>query len=442
MIRVFVAVLLMLSAPAFAEEKKTREQKVREDKAKVEAEGFWLYNDLPKAVAQAKETGKPILVVLRCLPCEECVKLDDDLVNQDPVIKPLLSKFVCVRVVGTNGLDLETFQYDTDQSFAVFLLNADGTIYGRFGTRSHQTEWVGDVSVEAMGKALQAALELHKDYPNNKAALAAKRGGKPLFPSPEKFPSLKDKYSSRIEYEGKVVQSCIHCHQIGDAVRGYYRSQGEAIPEDVLFPAPHPTVIGLKLNPKERATVLSVAGGSAAESAGFRAGDQIRSLAGQPLISVADVQWALHTTSPDGGKVAAEVLRDGKPVSLTLDLPRGWKRAGDISWRVSSWEFRRIATGGILFKELTDEERQEAGIAGGQMALRAQHVGEYGEHAAAKNAGFQKGDIIVSYDGRTDLLRDTDVLVYGVTTKKPGDTVTIVALRDGKKFEADIPIQK
>ena len=64
--------------------------------------------------------------------------LDDELVDTDPAIRPLLEKFVCVRQVATNGLDLRLFQFDTDQSFAVFMLNADGTIYGRFGTRSHR----------------------------------------------------------------------------------------------------------------------------------------------------------------------------------------------------------------------------------------------------------------------------------------------------------------
>ena len=57
----------------------TREQKVRGDKAKVEAEGFWIYNDLPRANAEAKASGRPIVVVMRCIPCEQCVKLDDDL---------------------------------------------------------------------------------------------------------------------------------------------------------------------------------------------------------------------------------------------------------------------------------------------------------------------------------------------------------------------------
>ena len=123
------------------------------------------------------------MVVLRCIPCEECVKLDDDLIDQDPVVRPLLDQFVCVRQISTNGLDLATFQYDTDQSFAVFMLNADGTIYGRFGTRSHRSDWLQDVSVEGMALALQGALELHEEYPANRETLAGKRGPKPMFPS-------------------------------------------------------------------------------------------------------------------------------------------------------------------------------------------------------------------------------------------------------------------
>ncbi|MCA9108287.1 MAG: thioredoxin family protein, partial [Planctomycetales bacterium] len=132
---------LIPSSFAFAQ---SREQKVLADRKKVEAEGFWIYNDFERGLAEAKKTGKPLLVVLRCIPCEECVKLDDELIDQDPRVKPLLQKYVCLRIVSTNGLDLSLFQYDSDQSFAMFMLNADRTIYGRFGTRSHRTEWEHD----------------------------------------------------------------------------------------------------------------------------------------------------------------------------------------------------------------------------------------------------------------------------------------------------------
>ena len=40
-----------LTAPLLAE---TREEKVRADKKKVEGEGFWIYNDLPKAFEAAR----------------------------------------------------------------------------------------------------------------------------------------------------------------------------------------------------------------------------------------------------------------------------------------------------------------------------------------------------------------------------------------------------
>src|SRR5436190_19365670 len=193
MVRVTLVSALVAGAAATGAAAQTREEKVRSDKQKVEAQGYWIYNDLPKAYADAKKTGKPIIAVLRCLPCEECVKLDDELIDADERVKPLLEQFVRVRLVSTNGLDLALFQFDTDQSFAAFLLNADGVIYGRFGTRSHRTNWVGDVSVDGLAKALQGALDLHADYPENKAALAGKRGPVPEFPTPEKYPALKGK---------------------------------------------------------------------------------------------------------------------------------------------------------------------------------------------------------------------------------------------------------
>jgi len=98
-------ICFLLTGFNFAEAQ-TREQKVREDKKRVEASGYWHYNDLEKGIKQAAAENKPLMVVLRCLPCEECVKLDDELVESDPRIKPLLDQFVRVRIVGTNGLDL------------------------------------------------------------------------------------------------------------------------------------------------------------------------------------------------------------------------------------------------------------------------------------------------------------------------------------------------
>src|SRR5262249_23727549 len=151
-----------------------------------------------------------------------------------------------------------------------------------------------DVSIEGLSKALSGALELHAQYPKNRDALAGKRGTAAEIPTPEKYPALKDRYGPKLNYEGNVVQSCIHCHQIGDAHRKLLRSRKEALPENVLFPYPHPKSQGLILDPRERATVLRAEKDTPAEKAGFKAGDVILSLAGQPLLSIADVQWVLQ----------------------------------------------------------------------------------------------------------------------------------------------------
>ena len=439
--QLFVSAVVTLSF-TFGAHAQTREQKVRDDRKKVEAEGFWIYNDLAKGYAEAKKSGKPMLVVLRCIPCVECVKLDDDLVNSDKRVRPLMEKFVCVRVVSTNGLDLSLFQFDYDQSFAAFLMNADGTIYGRFGTRSHRTSWSDDVSIEGLAKALQGALDLHAKYPENKKTLALKKGPVPEAASPEQFASLKGKYAATLNYEGNVVQSCIHCHQISDAIRTHYRKKKEPIPENALFAYPHPKTIGLILDPKERATVLRAEKDSIAAKAGLKAGDIIKSLGSQPLLSIADVQWVLHRAPGESVTMKADIQRDGKSLAIDLELPKGWKRGEDLSWRAGSWELRRMALGGLLLENATAEDRKKADVPDAWMALKVKHVGQYGAHAAAKNAGFQQGDILVSYDDRTDLRTESELLAYGINNPKPGDRVAVNVIRASRNLKLIMPIQE
>jgi hypothetical protein len=434
-----LCIALSLASTALAQ---TREEIVRGDKEKVEAAGFWIYNDLPAAFDEAERTGKPIVVVLRCLPCHECVKLDDELVDTDPVIRPLLEQFVCARQVSTNGLDLSLFQYDTDQSFAVFFLNADGTIYGRFGTRSHRTEWIGDVSLEGLAKALQGALDLHANYDAVKASLAGKRGDAPEVASPELYPSLKDKYTDALNYEGDVVKSCIHCHQIGDAQRAFYWHANRPIPERILWPYPHPKSVGLIMDPNEMATLKEVVPDSPAAAAGLQSGDAIQSFNGQPMLSIADVQWVLHNVDPAGGDVPVSVLRNGEPLDVTLALEEDWRRAGDLSWRVTTWGLRRMAAGGLILETLPDEERRERDLPDDAMALRVKGVGRYGPHATARKTGFREGDVIIEFDGRRDLMSEQELLTYVVTSRKPGDRVPVTVLRGRREVEYRLPIQE
>jgi serine protease Do len=98
---------------------------------------FWTYDNLDLGVKQARETGKPLLVTIRCVPCHACRGMDQKVVNPtDFQLITLMNQFVCVRIVQAWGLDLSLFQYDMNQSWAAFLMNADGVIYGRYGTRA------------------------------------------------------------------------------------------------------------------------------------------------------------------------------------------------------------------------------------------------------------------------------------------------------------------
>lgn len=433
----FLSCSLALNGSLMAQ---TREEKVRNDRTRVETDGFWIYNDFARAVALAQQTGKPMVVVLRCVPCVECVKLDDELVDKDPRVGQLLEKFVCVRLVSTNGLDLSLFQYDYDQSFAVFFLTADGTIYGRFGTRSHRTQWIGDVSIDGLAKALQGALALHEQYPANKSSLAGKRGKPPEVPVPEQFTSLRGK-KAKLNYDAPVVEQCIHCHQIGEAQREHYLKEGGSIPEKILFQYPHPKTLGLILDPHERAKVLRVETGSPAARAGFEANDEILNLAGQTLLSIADVQWVLHQTDPAGGHLNAQVRRAGKSMEVTLTLEPGWRRHEDLSWRASTWALRRMATGGMLLKTLPPEDRAKAGFPSDQMALLVEYMGDSGPHGAAKHAGFRTGDIIIAVGGHQNLVRETDFIAEVLRKYKVGDLVPITVWRGGNKVALKLPVQ-
>ena len=65
----FFLTMLLLTASLFAETVKDREGAVRKDHDTLQDDARWHYNDVQKGFEEAKKTGKPLLVVLRCVPC-------------------------------------------------------------------------------------------------------------------------------------------------------------------------------------------------------------------------------------------------------------------------------------------------------------------------------------------------------------------------------------
>jgi S1-C subfamily serine protease len=429
-----------MNADLAAQEAKTRDQLVREDLSDFGSLDTWIYNDVERGFETARQTGKPLLVVFRCIPCEACAQLDQDIVERDLRVQALLDQYVCVRVVQANGMDLRLFQFDYDQSFAAFIMNGDKTIYGRFGTRSHQTESDDDVSLEGFAAALEAGLIIHAGYPGNKAQLAGKQPQtEPRYGRPEEFPRLK-KYTSQLDYEGNVVASCIHCHQVGESLHTVLHDEGKPIPAQLLFPYPHPKILGLFMDPNERATILRVETDSPAGKDGFRAGDTLTSFNEQPILSTADIQWVLHTTGNEV-ELPVGIERGGRSMELVLTLPPDWRNRGDISWRATSWALRRMTTGGMQLEDMPPEQRAERRIDDDTLALVAKHVGEYNEHAHAKNQGFRKGDVIVSIAGQSKRMRESDLFAL-LVNRRAGERIPVSVLRGSKQIQLSLMMQK
>src|SRR5262249_34183826 len=138
----------------------------------------------------------------------------------------------------------------------------------------------------------------------NKESLAAKTPPTPRWATPEKMPRIPGKVMAA---DG-TRPNCLHCHDIQPGRVLSLRQEGVAPADRELWPFPKPDVLGLTFDVKERATLKDVISGSAAAQAGFKAGDQLLTLEGQPLLSIADVQWVLHNAN-DGAKLKAEVKR-------------------------------------------------------------------------------------------------------------------------------------
>jgi len=63
---VFAGLLILNGVSLNAAE--DRKERVLNDRKEVEASGNWIYNDLPKGFAESVRTGKPLVVVVRCIP--------------------------------------------------------------------------------------------------------------------------------------------------------------------------------------------------------------------------------------------------------------------------------------------------------------------------------------------------------------------------------------
>lgn len=329
----------------------------------------------------------------------------------------MFDSFVTVRVVRMNGVDLNRFQFDFDQTWAVVFCSPDGYVYGRYGTRAGGgEESTTHLSITAFKNAARRALELHRRYPANRAELS----GKQPRPLPVRYPEGFSWLARRARQQD-ARRNCIHCHMVASSLIRYRWERGQ-LTEQNLFVYPLPENVGMRMDTSDDLIVRQVTDGSPAEKAGIRAGDRVIRLDGQPLVSQADIQWVLHYVR-DGEEVSVEVERDGETTSSVLRIPHGPWRRGNIGWRASTWHLRpgmRVEPAGRGLRKLL-------GVPENKMALRVAMVLRFDNRASS--AGIRVGDIIVRVGDRDDLMNEEDFLAYLWLNYGPGDQVPLTLLR-------------
>lgn len=357
-----------------------------------------------------------------------------------------------------SGIDFSLFQFDRDLTMAAFFMNADKTIYGRFGTRTSKGKHANvsckpepdilgpgakDVTIAGFEKAAEAALRIHKDYMADpaplKEALLAKAGPSLPWKEANSIPALQAwrKRTDALPYAGPGSNSCLHCHQFATGTLESLRQARRPIPDAMIWSYPMPDLLGFALDPEERATVRAVVPGSEAERAGLHPGDEILRMEGQPVISVADVQWVLHQ-APEPGKVTLEIARNGADKKLALVLPEKWRRRGSVAWRVSMAKAEADLLG-LTTEKPAIRKRKELGLGENDLALRIDFPperllgdGQRNANRQAAEAGLKRGDVIVEVDGSRNPMYQSDLIAYAIQKKSKGDPITLKVNRNGE----------
>ena len=252
----------LLSSPAHGETVKDREGAVRKDRAALEYDARWIYNDFNAGFAKAKQTGKPLLVVLRCVPCLSCAGIDAQ-VLEDKVARAAAGS---VRVRAGH-------QCERAGSLAVPVRLrplALGDVlqwrrHGRTGAtargRTSAIRWTNRWRVSSA--RWKARSRFTAAIRRTRRQLAGKQGGPMPFKTPVEIPRARRKVQdgTRLGGQGRAELRALPSGR--RRVPRFIPRQGQGrCRTEWIYPFPQPETIGLTLAPDHAARVETVAPGS------------------------------------------------------------------------------------------------------------------------------------------------------------------------------------
>lgn len=142
-----------------------------------------------------------------------------------------------------------------------------------------------------------------------------------------------------------------------------------------------------KLDKPEGALVSGVDAGGPADQAGLKAGDVIRKVNGQAIVSSGDLPALIGQALP-GEKLALEVWRQGRREDLNAKLGDAGDRKPQVARAEGGAGKGRL---GLALRPLRPQARRDAGVGAG---LLVEDAG-----GAAALAGVQPGDVLVAVNG-------------------------------------------
>ena len=388
--------------------------------------------DLADAFEEARETGRPLFVTLRCLPCKQCSSFDKEVLEGGATLTPLLRQFVTVRLTNAMDLDLSRlpaigFQ-DFDMSWWGYFLSDTAQLYGVFGGRDHVSD-ATRISERALANSLRRVLQHHYD-PRRASWAVDGEGVAPKTPSrpPSKLPGFASFAKRNEEFR---TQTCLHCHQVADVVRQPEIDLGTFDKQNGTNVWPLPENVGITLDRDDGLLVTAVEHDSPAAKAGIEVGDRLGTAGGRRLFGQADFRGVLHRSADPAGKVSVRWLRGGEVRSGVLELREGWRRTV-LDWRMS------ISQGNIgigpTFFPLRSKRRDAPKDA---MAIEP-FFGRHAKKRRAFQAGIRPSHVVVAVDGQRPRLHGRAFLVWFRKRVDPGQRVVFTVLDNGK--ERDIPV--
>ena len=174
------------------------------------------------------------------------------------------------------------------------------------------------------------------------------------------------------------------------------------------------------------AVVTQVEPDSPAARAGLQIGDVITRADGQPVSDAGQLQVAVGQKQP-GAKIALDVLRDGKSLTLPITLA---DMAKDSASSVAPAEEHGKARWGLGLSDLTPDVRQQLHAPGD---LHGAVVEEVQPGSPADNAGLGRGDVVLQVNRKT-VASTADVQRALSSVPKGQDALLLVWSNGGNTF--------